>query len=415
MFLKAVNQFANSYRGLPREVWLLSAVSLINRSGAMVICFLTLYLTTALHFNIKDAGYIMSFFGVGSIAGAYMGGLLTDYYGYYRVQWLTLVLHGIGLWIAMYLTNFWILCLVMTFIGGASEAFRPANSVAIKLHSDDITRIRSMSLMRVAVNLAISVALIVGGLLVALGWKWLFIADSLTCFGAAALLIFSLKEKKQHVTDSPPPQYNLPADRYSAIKEARKSSLSAYHDKKYLLFIFSTFIGATVFMQIMWTVPAFFKQIYDWNEATIGMVSAINGIAVMTLEMPLIFKIENKRKHLWFVRLGILCYAVSYLSFTLPIYLSWFLSFFYMILISFGEIFVMPFSTTWAMRQGSSERQGQYLALYTMAYSISNVVAPMLGTQIIAAYGFSVLWLALAGLSTLAFIGFCLLDKIDKY
>jgi predicted MFS family arabinose efflux permease len=344
MILKTLSKFTDSFRGLPREVWLLSCVSLINRSGAMVICFLTLYLTKSLHFDIKSAGYIMSCFGLGSITGAYFGGVLTDKYGYYRVQWFTLVMHGVLLWGMMFISEFYTLAFGMLLIGIFSEAFRPANTVAIKLHSEVATRTRSMSLMRVAVNLAISVALIVGGLLVSLGWNWLFIVDGLTCFGAAAMLLFSLKEKKVAPEDSttsskmssPPPQYN--------------SDISAYKDKKYLLFVFSTFLGATVFMQIMWTVPAFFSQVYGWNEAKIGVMSAVNGIAVMTLEMPLIFRIEHKRPPMWFVRLGILCYMTAYLAFTLPASVGWFLAIFYMIIISLGEIFVMPFSTSWATK-----------------------------------------------------------------
>ena len=166
-------------------------------------------------------------------------------------------------------------------------------------------------------------------------------------------------------------------------------------------------------MQIMWTVPAFFSQVYGWHEAAIGAMSAVNGITVMTLEMPLIFRIEHKRPPMWFVRLGIMCYMTAYLAFTLPASLGWFLAIFYMIVISFGEIFVMPFSTSWATKQGSTARQGQYLALYTMAYSVSNVVAPMLGTQVIAAWGFTALWFVLSGLGILAFCGFWYLEKIS--
>ncbi len=408
MLLKNITRFTNSFRGLPREVWLLSVVSLINRSGAMVICFLTLYLTQALHFNIRDAGYIMSCFGVGSIAGAFIGGFMTDCFGYYRVQWVTLIMHGVALLIALFLRDFWHLCIGMSFVGIAAEAFRPANTVAIKLHSTDATRTRSMSLMRVAVNLAISFALIVGGLLVALGWQWLFIVDALTCFGAAAMLIFKLKEKKQSSIEN---TEHRTSPQYNAQNASKNQAKSPYLDKKYLLFVVSTFIGATVFMQIMWTVPVFFKQVYGWNEATIGLMSAINGIAVMTLEMPLIFRIENKRRPMWFVRLGILCYAISYIAFTLPASMSWFLAAFYMIIISFGEIFVMPFSTSWATKQGNEARQGQYMALYTMAYSISNVVAPMVGTQVIAAYGYTVLWWVLVVLSGISFMGFLYLGK----
>ena len=53
MLLKNIARFTNPFRGLPHEVRLLSTGSSVNRSGAMVICFLTHYLTEALHFTIK--------------------------------------------------------------------------------------------------------------------------------------------------------------------------------------------------------------------------------------------------------------------------------------------------------------------------------------------------------------------------
>ena len=405
MITKSITQFANSFRGLPRAIWLLSAVSLINRSGAMVISFMALYLTQALHFSIKDAGYIMSCFGVGSIAGAYLGGYLTDKWGYYRVQIATLLGGGIFLLILMLMKDFWALCFITFIWSLISEAFRPANTVAIKQHSDEATRTRSMSLMRVAVNLAISFALIVGGLLASLGWSWLFWADALTCFGAAIMLKISLQEK------SPPPQYKEQKNEKNEHSTQVLTALSAYKDKDYLIFIFLTFLGATVFMQILWTVPAFFKVEYGWNEATIGMMAAVNGIAVMVIEMPLIFKIENKRAPMYFVRLGIALYGIAYLCFLLPKELAFFLGFLYMIIISFGEIFVMPFSTSWATKRAGEVKTGQYMALYSMSYAVSNVVAPMMGTQIIAAFGFSTLWLVSAFIAFIALLGFYYLEK----
>jgi predicted MFS family arabinose efflux permease len=406
MVTKSITQFINSFRGLPRAVWLLSAVSLINRSGAMVISFMALYLTQALHFNIKDAGYIMSCFGLGSIIGAYLGGYLTDRWGYYRVQIATLVGGGIFLLVLMLMKDFWALCFITFIWSLVSEAFRPANTVAIKQHSNEATRTRSMSLMRVAVNLAISFALIIGGLLASLGWNWLFWADALTCFGAAIMLKISLKEK------SPPPQYEKSIDdRMRATAGEIQANSSAYRDKDYLIFIFLTFLGATVFMQIMWTVPAFFKVEYGWNEATIGMMAAVNGIAVMTIEMPLIFRIENKRAPMYFVRLGLALYGLAYLCFLLPKEWAFLLGFLYMIIASFGEIFVMPFSTSWATKRAGEVKTGQYLALYSMSYAVSNVVAPMMGTQIIAAFGFSTLWVISALIAFIALLGFYYLEK----
>jgi predicted MFS family arabinose efflux permease len=131
----------------------------------------------------------------------------------------------------------------------------------------------------------------------------------------------------------------------------------------------------------------------------------------MTIEMPLIFKIENKRAPMYFVRLGIALYGLAYLFFLLPKELAFLLGFLYMIIISFGEILVMPFSTSWATKRAGEVKTGQYMALYSMSYAVSNVVAPMMGTQIIAAFGFSTLWVVSAFMALVTLIGFYYLEK----
>ena len=75
---KLYNNYINTFRGLSLEVWWLSLITFINRSGTMVIPFLSLYLNEDLHFSFPDIGWIMSFFGLGSVFGTWIGGKLTD-------------------------------------------------------------------------------------------------------------------------------------------------------------------------------------------------------------------------------------------------------------------------------------------------------------------------------------------------
>lgn len=407
-----ITRFFSSFKGIPRIIWLLSFVSFINRSGAMVVCFMTLYLTQHLHFGIREAGYITGFYGLGSMLGQFVGGQLTDRIGYHRVQWLALVFNGLILFLAIYVESFALVSLLMFLLSVASEAFRPANQVAIRTHSDEVTRTRAFSLMRVSVNLAIGLALAIGGLLVSLGWHWLFWADGATCFAAAIMLHFSLKNNRQPTKNEKETtsSQNIPPS-VSEPKKPVSTEKSAYKDKDYLIFAFLTLIGATVFMQLLWTVPLFFKEVYHWSEAKIGIVTAINAATVMLVEMPLIFRIENKRPKMWFVRLGILLYGVSYMALVLPNAYALGIAVFYMVAISFGEMLVMPFSTSWATMRSSDARQGEYMALYGMAYSITNITSPMLGTQLIAAWGFDVLWIVMAIMAAVAWVGFYYLGK----
>src|SRR5690606_2330060 len=83
----------------------------------------------------------------------------------------------------------------------------------------------------------------------------------------------------------------------------------------------------------------------------------------------------------------------------------------FIVFISFGEMFVMPFSSNYVYGRSSGRKQGQYMALYTMAYSVANILAPLFGTQVIAAWGYSTLWYLLAVLAGITWVGFRILDK----
>ena len=59
MFQTSVQLSKAAYSGIPRPVWWLGLVMFINRSGTMVIPFLTVYLTTK-GYSLTKAGYVMA-------------------------------------------------------------------------------------------------------------------------------------------------------------------------------------------------------------------------------------------------------------------------------------------------------------------------------------------------------------------
>ena len=73
--MKAViTLYKNAFGGLSAPAWMLALVMLVNRSGTMVIPFLSIYLTGELDYSIQQAGYILSIFGLGSMVGSYLAG-----------------------------------------------------------------------------------------------------------------------------------------------------------------------------------------------------------------------------------------------------------------------------------------------------------------------------------------------------
>lgn len=82
-----------------------------------------------------------------------------------------------------------------------------------------------------------------------------------------------------------------------------------------------------------------------------------------------------------------------------------------MVAISFGEMFVMPFSTNFVFGYAEKGSAGGYMALYTMAYSVANIISPLMGTQVIALWGFNTLWYMLGAICAVTWVGFWILRK----
>lgn len=399
MLRKFYTHWLESYSGIPRVIWYISIISLVNRCGAFVISFLALYMTKKLGYPLEQAGYVLTCFGVGALTGAFVGGKLTDKLGYYPVQFWSLMLNGVVLLLMMVVRDIWVMGIAVYAMSFSSEVFRPANSVAMAQNCEPHTRTRSISLYRMAVNLGWTLAPALGGMLVAFGWEWLFWVDGLTCIAAALTLLWLLPRKVQPVLEQ----------NDEATESPSVVTISPYRDRNFLWFSLLTMLGAVVFMQILWTIPLFWEKTYGWSEGQIGRMLALNGLLVFFIEMPFIHRLEGRAPALGYVRFGLILYAISFAVCLLPAGLVAALLF--TLIISFGEMFVMPFSSNVVFGRSVGSKQGQYMALYTMSYSVANIIAPFMGTQVIARWGYSTLWFVVSGLALITCAGFWLMSK----
>jgi len=93
--MKLIRFYIDSLSGLPKPVWILSLIMLINRSGAMVLPFMSLYLHKSHGYQLSEIGLIMISLGLGSMSGNYIGGKLVDRFGQYYIQIFSLFFTGI--------------------------------------------------------------------------------------------------------------------------------------------------------------------------------------------------------------------------------------------------------------------------------------------------------------------------------
>src|SRR5438105_14076484 len=353
MFQAPLQLYRNAYHGLPRSIWWLSLVIFVNRCGTMVIPFLTVYL---IHkgYTLEQAGYAMAAFGAGAILGSYIGGRLTDKFGFFYIQFFSLLLNGVLFIILGQMQTLLQITLCIFVLSSLSETFRPANATAIAAYSNDSNRIRSYSLNRLAINLGWAIGPAAGGILASINYAWLFWVDGLTCIIASLVLYMVLSPKKNST--------------HKMISPSPDTISSAYRDKLFLKGMFLVLLIGICFFQLFSIVPVYYKNIIHLNEAVIGFLLALNGLVIVAVEMVLVYKLEHRGNVFTYITTGTLLIGLSFLFLNVaPLFIIALLG---MLCITFGEMFLFPFMNNFWVRRSKERNRGQYAALYNMAFAL---------------------------------------------
>jgi predicted MFS family arabinose efflux permease len=390
------------YRGINKKIWWLSMIMLINRTGAMVFPFLSIYLTKHLHFGELKTGWILSTYGLGSMVGTLFGGWFSDRFGNFKIQAFSLIFAGIGWIIISHVTNYHTLLGLVFFQTMISESLRPANSSAIASMADPATLTKSYSLNRMAINLGFSLGPALAGFLATISYTLLFYVDgsSNILSGIIFLIVFNRELRAPYETGQ---------QTTSRFRIRRDGPL---FDRNFLIFCILTILFATVFFQLLFTLPLFYKEAYSLSDSWIGGLLAINGVIVFVSEMFLVHYLNNRVRHVYLILLGVFLVGISFLFLNLFQGIPWlFLS---VVLISYGEIFSMPFMMTYTSNKSNEKNRGRYMAFYSLAYSISLILAPFIGMRVIKYYSFAHLWYLVSVLTIFQLLGFYLVMRKDR-
>lgn len=368
--------YINTFRGLSPEVWWLSLITFINRAGTMVIPFLSLYLTKSLHFSLENVGWIMTCFGLGSVAGSWLGGKLTDKFGFYKVMTWSLLLTG-GLFILLqFLTTLVAFCIGIFLVMLVADTFRPAMFVALSAYSKSENKTRSVTLIRLAINLGFSAGPAIGGLIItSIGYFGLFWVDGITCLLATVLLIKVLHPKKAKILDE-------------VIVE---NPISIYKDRAFWIFFIAMFLFGFVFLQYFSTMPLFYRDVFHLFEFEIGLLLGMNGFLIFVLEMPLIKWLESsKYSKVFLILLGLL---LTGFSFGILLISSWIgVLVIGMLFMTIGEMIAFPFSNAFVIERAKKGKQGEYMAFYSISFSAAHIFGHNSGMQMIDKFGFENTW-----------------------
>lgn len=368
----------------------------------MVLPFLGVYMVNHLNFSLEDTGAVLSCFGIGAVAGSFLGGWLTDKIGHFKVQLTSLILTVPMFFLLPELTTVVKLGIGVFVLSIISETFRPANSVSIAYYSKPDNIIRSFSLNRMALNLGFSIGPALGGFLAAISYTFLFYGNAIAAFFSAVLFFLYFRNRKG----------NQKIEVREEVIEGAAENRSPYKDRLFVLFSLLSCLFAICFFQLLSTLPLYYRTIYKLTEANIGIILAFSGMVVFLLEMLLVHIAEKRMTASAIIAWGTLLCGLSFLILNLAngiwvLYVSIFI-------LCISEILAMPFMATVTLQRSSLKTRGAYMGINSLTFSAAHVFSPFVGTRIASIYGFETLWYGTALVMLITAIGFLVVMKKMK-
>lgn len=369
-----------SLNGLSKNIWLICAVTLINRSGTMVFPFLALYLTQEIGVTPGKAGLVITFYGIGALITSPFAGKLSDKLGPITLMKFSLFSTGLLFFVYSFFDNYIIISVISVILAIFSESFRPAGMAFI---SNEVTveqRKPAYALYRLAINLGMSIGPVIGGILSSIDFHLLFYVDGLTSIAAGVFLVFAKWNIKPKTVDSNLEEKNLTIN----------SKLVIWQDGKFMYFLFASLPVVMVFFQHFSSMPLFVVDQLGFSRSTFGFLIAVNTVMIIIVEVPL-NSLMSKWEDWKGLALGSVLTAIGFggMAFTTEI---WGLVI-TIIIWTFGEMIFFPSAASFATDISSEERRGEYMGYYQMMHSLAFIIAPWSGAKIYEVWGSQILWI----------------------
>jgi MFS family permease len=352
-------------REFPRKFWLVVGVSFIDHvGGTMLWPFFSLYITQKFDVGMTEAGVVLGLFSIAGLFGQMIGGALTDKFGRRKLIIFGLVFSAGSTLTLGFVNSFSALIPLAIGIGLLSDIAGPAHHAMIGDILPEHQRQEGFGIMRVIGNLAWIIGPTIGGFIAGKSYLMLFIIDAVISCIVAFLFYLLIAETKPEAHPGTKPE---------SMFETFKGYGSVLKDYAFMAFLLASMLMGLVYQQMYNSLSVYLRDNHGIEPGGYGFLLTASAIVVILFQFSMTRLIKN-RPPFKMMALGTLFYMIGFTMFgVVNVYWLFVAA---VVVITIGEMIVVPTSQTLAMGFAPEEKRGRYMGMFGVTWSIPATIGP---------------------------------------
>jgi len=388
------------YQEFPRKFWIVVLVSFIDSIGShLLFPFFSLYITQKFGIGMAQAGLILGIWSAFGLIGSMVGGALTDRFGRRNIILFGLVFSALSSLSLGLVNSLAILYPLAIVIGFFSNIDGPAYDAMVADLLPEKQRPEGYSILRVADNLAWVIGPAVGGLVALRSFFMLFVIDSVLSCIIAVIFYRRISETK-------------PATPVEKSHETLWQTAAGYRlvlrDVAFMAFLLASLLMLMVYSQTYNTLPVYLRNVHGFSAEAYGFMLTSSAILVVVFQFW-VTRLSKKRPPFVMMAIGVALYAVGFGMFGfISAYPLFILA---ALIITFGEMLVVPTSQVLVANLAPPDMRGRYMAVYGLSAAIPYTLGPGLAGLILDNLNPNLLWYVGGILCIVSALGFYVLHR----
>jgi len=387
-------------RQYPQQFWLMFSGMLLSTMGtSMIWPFLMIYVSEKLDRPLAAVASLLTINSLMSLGSALVAGPIVDRAGRKWVLIISLIGNGLVYLLMGQANSLMQFALLMAFWGLFSPLYRIGGDAMLADLVPPEQRAEAFALLRMSNNVGIAIGPAIGGFIASSSYNIAFVCAAAGLTGYGLLLAFFARE-------------TLPES--GTMKRKLRHPLEGYgivlRDRHFLTATGGFMLAQMCIVPIWVLLSVYVKNNFGIPENQFGLIAATNAVMVILFQ----FAITQQTKRLSplpVMAVGTSIYALA--TFGISLATGFWGFWLCMVVMTFGELILVPTSSTYAANLAPADMRGRYMSIYGLSWGIASGIASPLGGFLNDNIGPQAIWYGASLTGVLGVVVFLRLKQRD--